>query len=101
MQDRWKVGNVGSDIFYMVVNQDSSMDLYDRMEKEDAQSAELFLDIVSEIQKRLDIGPGAESALSRIIDAIEHRRTWDMSLLRNNIFKAANSLGLKLPSHMF
>lgn len=91
----------GRNIFYRIVPQDDANDLYERLEKEDAQSAELFLDIIYAIQKQLDISSGAEEALRRVIGAVEHRRSWDAALLRNNIFKAANSLGMKLPSHFF
>jgi len=91
----------GREIFYSIVPERQAVRLYDKLEKEDEQSAQLFLDVIQELQDQLDISPGAESALSRIRNVVDKGSSWDAALIRNNVFKAANSLGMKLPSHMF
>jgi hypothetical protein len=67
----------------------------------DDQSAELIYVILSKLQDELNISDGAKTALNRINTISEHTKEWDPALLRNNIFKAANSLGIYLPSGMF
>lgn len=91
----------GYGIFYRMIDQKELVKLYNRLEKEDEQSAQLLIDAASEIQKALNISSGAEDALSRIMDIVNRGQHWDIALLRNNIFKAANSLGMKLPSYSF
>jgi len=91
----------GSDIFYKIVPKEYAIDLYDRLSKEDKQSAKLFLEVTYELQKQLTLSEGAEHALSRVIGIIANWQRWEPDLLRNNIFKAANSLGMKLPSSNF
>jgi hypothetical protein len=91
----------GRDIFYTIVPEKDVVELHDKMEEEDQQTATLFIDVIQELQKQLTISSGAEAALSRIIDVVHRGLRWDMALIRNNVFKAANSLGMKLPSHSF
>jgi len=47
------------------------------------------------------LSSGAEHALSRLQGIVQYAKKWDISLLRNNVFKAANAVGIKLPSGMF
>lgn len=91
----------GRVIFYKFVDEKDLMKVYDRLEKEDRQSAELLLDVVQKLQDKLDIGVDETAAMSRVIGISRKGRTWDTAMLRNNIFKAANLLGMELPSHMF
>lgn len=67
----------------------------------DKQSADLLMDVRAKIAKELEISRGASEALSRLRDVATRGKNWDTALIRNNIFKAANSLGMRLPSHMF
>jgi hypothetical protein len=76
-------------------------DAYRLVEKQDQQSAKLLQDTFYKIAGELDLSSGAEHALSRMVGVVENAKRWDIALLRNNIFKAANSVGLKLPSGMF
>jgi hypothetical protein len=80
---------------------DSFTDLYFRLEKEDEQSGELFKAIYDQLSKELTISQGANEALGRLMDLVERGQRWDIGLIRNNVFKAAHSLGLKLPSASF
>lgn len=90
----------GRDIFYSIISEKDLMKLYGKIYKEDKQSAELLADVIRKLQEHLDISNDAAAALSRIRLAV-NRPEWDAGLIRNNVFKAANSLGMKLPSHMF
>lgn len=91
----------GRRAFYKFVDNHELMKVYERLMKEDEQSAKLLLDVVQELQDRLDIDTGANEALSRVVGVARNGKHWDIGLLRNNIFKAANSLEMELPSHMF
>jgi len=93
--------STGMTIFYNIVSKKDALLLHDRLRKEDPQSAELLLDVIHKLQQELDLDPATTSALSRVMGVVKSGRSWDTALLRNNIFKAANSLGMELPSHMF
>jgi len=73
---------------------------YDLLEEADAQSAELLLDVYQELSKRMGLSRQESDALARLKFVLTNSGR-DPALLRNNIFKAANSLGLRLPSGMF
>lgn len=91
----------GMDLFYKIVPQKDATDLYDRLIKEDMQTADLFTEVIQAIQKALDLDSGSEAALFRIMAAVHNRRSWDVDLLRNNIAKAANAVGVRIPFHSF
>ena len=67
----------------------------------DDQSAELLRDVLEELADAMELTSGQQQALNRLKWVAEKGGNADPSLLRNNIFKAANSLGMKLPSGMF
>jgi hypothetical protein len=67
----------------------------------DDQSAELLGEVLDGLADAMDLTSGEAAALSRLQWVAEKGGSADPSLLRNNIFKAANSLGLRLPSGMF
>lgn len=73
---------------------------YDLLD-EDEQSRELFGEVIRKIAKELELSSGAEDALSRVRGIVERGKSWDMALIRNNVFKAAHSMGISLPSGMF
>lgn len=75
--------------------------LYHRVEKEDEQSAELLLSVYNTLRSRLKLVAGESEALGRLRELTMRGQKWDAALIRNNIFKAANALGMKLPSAMF
>jgi len=89
------------DVFYEIVDQRETVKLYHRLEKEDEQSAKLFYECLKEFQKAFEVDSGTQDALSRFKGMVSKGQNWDAGLLRNNVFKVANSLGLKLPSGMF
>lgn len=91
----------GQDLFHMVVPQRAVMKMYSRLEDEDDQSAKLYQEVVSKLMDMLDMNRGAQEALRRIQDVSDRGQNWDIALIRNNIFKAANAMGIRLPSGMF
>jgi len=66
----------------------------------DDQSAELVERVWSTLRRDFQMGSKQEEALSRIIRVVANPKM-QPDLLRNTVFKAANALGLKLPSSMF
>jgi hypothetical protein len=90
-----------SDLIYFIIPQRDMMKLYDRLENEDEQSAKLFYEVFRKLQDEISLSSGAEEALNRMKDIVTRGQNWDAALLRNNVFKAAHSLGIKLPSGMF
>ena len=91
----------GRQIFYKVIPEKEAIKAHRRLIEQDRQSADLFIDVVQQLQEEMNLSRGASEALSRIIGVVAHGQSWDIALLRNNIFKAANALGMDLPSHMF
>jgi len=91
----------GQELFHMVVPQRDVMKMYSRLEDEDDQSAQLYQEVVGKLVEMLDMDRGAQEALRRIQDVSGRGQRWDIDLLRNNIFKAANAMGIRLPSGMF
>lgn len=71
------------------------------IEKKDSQAGALFNKSVSELAEAFTLTSRQEYALNRLVQVVENASRWDAALLRNNIFKAADGLGLKLPSFMF
>jgi hypothetical protein len=67
----------------------------------DEQTAGLFVDVCEKLAGALKLSSGEAEALDRVLQVVKNHRTWKPDLIRNNVFKAANALGLKLPSHMF
>jgi len=91
-----------NDILYFIVPQRTLLGLHSHLEKEgDDQSADLLLEVMSKLSKALSLSSGEEAALWRLKQVAEYGKRWDIGLLRNNIFKAADSLGIRLPSAMF
>ena len=91
----------GLDILNVVLGGESKViEVYDRLD-EDEQSRDLFDQVLRKLSKELEISSGAEEALKTIHDLVSRGKSWNMALIRNNVFKAANSLGIHLPSGMF
>lgn len=77
-------------------------DLVDAMEKEgDKQSADLAVEVYQKLVERLTLTDNEEYALNRLQNSVSRIGSWDAATQRNNIFKAADLLKLKLPSHFF
>ena len=75
--------------------------LHHKMEEQDEQSARLLIDVYNALRARLSLSDGETEAMNRVTNMVKSGQNWNADLLRNNIFKAANSLGMKLPSAMF
>jgi len=84
-----------------VISQHGMMTLMDELEDVDDQSKDLAYDVYRALQKKLELPRGEQEALGRLRGCVENAKRWDPALLRNNIFKAAHSLGIRLPSGMF
>jgi hypothetical protein len=67
----------------------------------DKQSADLVFEIWKKFRKDFSLDQGQSSALRRLRNSVEKRKTWSTDLIRNNVFKAADALKMKLPSGMF
>jgi hypothetical protein len=100
-EEEEEMSESGRNIFYKIVPEKELIQLYDKLYKEDKQSAELLVEVVQKLQEHLNISREAEAALSRVMLTVNRGPKWDASLIRNNVFKAANSLEMDLPSHMF
>jgi len=92
---------IGIDILYQLLGKEAVIKIHRRMVKEDKQSADLFHAVLQKVAEQLDLDSGAEHALSRLQGLVTRGGSWDISLIRNNVFKAANALGIRLPSGMF
>jgi len=64
----------------------------------DEVTYELAVDVYKELMKRMKLANDTEDALNRLRNAISSSNE---GMIRNNVFKAANSLGMKLPHHAF
>jgi hypothetical protein len=67
--------------------------------KMDTQTYDLAVDVWAALQKAVALTPNQWEALNRLKSSVDNSYSRDMH--RNNIFKAAHALGIKLPSSMF
>ena len=67
----------------------------------DNQASRLMYDVYNKLTDKFTLSRGDQEGLQRLVQVIENADKWDAGLLRNNIFKAAHAMGLKLPSMMF
>jgi len=65
----------------------------------DEQTYDLMVEVYDKLAKELELTSGQREALNRLRSSADGRFQQDMH--RNNIFKAAHALGIKLPSSMF
>jgi hypothetical protein len=68
---------------------------------QDEQSWDLAVQVYRKIADKLQLSQSEASALGRLLGSVKHGKGWKPDLHRNNLFKAAHELGIKLPSHMF
>ena len=57
-------------------------------------------EVFSKLAEALEISDNEQRAIQRLRGILDNPG-WDPALQRNNIFKAADLLGIKLPSGMF
>lgn len=67
----------------------------------DEQSKALVREIYRYFNKRFQLTDRERDAFSRLCSCVKNREHWDSQQHRNFIFKAANSLGIDLPSSSF
>lgn len=63
----------------------------------DKQLSSMFRDVLSELRKRLEVDATTHDALRRIQFVMQHYKDASPDLIRNNLGKALNALGLKTP----
>lgn len=96
-----RTAHAGNEILSRMVDERRFVKLYDEVEKQDEQSADLLLKVRGALVNALKISDNEYNALNRVQQLVASQGRWDIGLQRNNIFKAANLLGIKLPSAMF
>lgn len=95
-------GDYARDMLFSVVDRRGLIEVQRIMQKAgDEQSVDLLRSVQVELITRLSLDTNGDAALSRLAGLASQGKHWDPALIRNNIFKVANSLGLKLPSGMF
>jgi len=93
---------LASDIFDQVIGNRNLGAIMQVVKKYgDKQSGDLLLQIRAELVSRFSVDDSTERAINRLLGLTTRGKTWDPSLIRNNVFKVANELGIKLPSGMF
>ena len=89
------------DIMDALLPQRDVVDLMERLERDgDRQSSDLAMACYEKLSDKLKLSDNEEYALARFKNSTR-RNDWDAATQRNNLFKAADLLGLKLPSHFF
>jgi hypothetical protein len=91
----------GFNILKELVDYDKLVDVNFDLEDLDKQSAKLLGQIISKLAKELELPRNSEAALNRLRSIARNGSKWDPALLRNNVFKTADLLGIRLPSGMF
>jgi len=90
------------DPLWYILDRMAFIKLYREMEKSgDKQSATLLREVAEKLSDEMALDRNQQAALNRLSNSVANTGRWDPSLQRNNIFKAANLLGINLPSAMF
>ena len=83
-----------------VMSQRDILPVIQRIQKSDEQSAEMFKKSWMTLWKSFTMSSREREAFNRLNTVIA-KPNMDQALMRNTVFKAANALGIKLPSSMF
>lgn len=90
------------EIIDSLVDENSLMDFLRYMETQKAGDIQRMAeDVYIKLQERLQLSDRENEALNRLLVSIKNYHQWDLALIRNNIFKAGDSLGIKLPHSIF
>jgi hypothetical protein len=81
------------------LNTNQYLELEDKIREKDEMTADLLTEVLSKITDLIKVPPQAMEALDRIDQVRQHPN--EPALVRNNVFKAAHALGMKLPSSSF
>lgn len=99
---RMRLAGTGQGIFRQAVDPRKIANIKSKLKKSgDDQSYVLMNNIMWHFMDKFDMDSGEESAWYRLLNMVRDGGRWDEALLRNNVFKIANSLKMKLPSAMF
>lgn len=97
-----KTASVGVEIFRQAVDPRKFSKIKSRLKKSgDNQSYALMNEIMRHFMNKFDMDNMEESAWYRLLNMVRDGDRWDESLLRNNVFKIADALRMKLPSGIF
>jgi len=97
-----RTASLARDMVFSVIDRRGLLDIQRDIRKAgDEQSAKLITDIQAALVDLLNFTSSEEAAVHRLADLVNRGKNWDAALIRNNIFKVANGLGIKLPSGMF
>lgn len=89
---------MGNDILNSFVDPKKFMATRNKLSM-DKQSQDLLLEVRRELLKRLAVDDSTERAINRLSNLVSGSQ--DPTNLRNQIFKVADELGIRLPSAMF
>jgi hypothetical protein len=67
----------------------------------DAQTWDLVVEVYMKLEKRFRMSNDESEALNRLLLSLRSASGYSAEEHRNNIFKAAHALGIKLPSGIF
>lgn len=98
---RFLEAHAGRELLNRVIDEREFVLLLREVEKQDEQAAELLREVRMALAEAMKISDNEYNALSRVQQLVVARGRWDIGLQRNNIFKAADLLGIKLPSWNF
>lgn len=84
-----------------VVSKKSFIDLFTKKGVLDEQTRDLLEAVYYTLAEKLELSDSEKGALNKLMTSIERGSKMSGEMHRNNIFKAADLLGLDLPSAMF
>jgi thioredoxin-like negative regulator of GroEL len=67
----------------------------------DEQTWDLAVEVYQKLQEKFRLNNDEQEALNRLIGSVRESTSFETDIHRNNIFKAAHALGIKLPSGIF
>jgi Txe/YoeB family toxin of Txe-Axe toxin-antitoxin module len=103
--DRWasekSAAGVYSEMIWKLIDKRDFHATFSGLQKTDQASADLLRQVMQKLMDAFDLSRGEAEAMNRLSQVVKNHGRWDGALMRNNIFKAANSLGISLPHGMF
>ena len=90
------------DLMGYVIDMGDFLTFVHALDKVDEQSADLAREVYMELSQKMQLAENERQALNRLRNSVKRGMNgWDAGTQRNNIFKAADLLRMKLPSYMF
>lgn len=97
-----KTANDGMTILMLLIGgRKAYYDAGHAIEEKDTQMGNLFSQVAGSLGDSLDITQNQWQAISRLKQVVENASRWDSAMIRNNVSKAADLAGVRLPSYMF